>query len=104
MNFKEQIEADLNDTFFNVDEFGEEHIINRQKKIVIVDNDKLKERNQKEYDGILVADLLYFIKEADLDREPKPEEVQIFDGNMYTIVDCKLDSGMYEIILRAGTS
>lgn len=104
MNFKEQLKQDLEETFFNIDEFGEEHIVDRKPRKVIIDNETLKERNKKEYDGILVADLLYYIKEYDLDKEPIPEGVQLFDGNVYTIVDVKLDSGMYEIILRAGKS
>lgn len=104
MNFKEQINQDLEDTFFNIDEFGEEHMIDRKLKTIIIDNETLKERNKKEYDGILTADLLYYIKESDLDKEPIPESAQFFDGNIYTIVDVKSDSGIYEIILRAGIS
>ncbi|BCZ48431.1 hypothetical protein psyc5s11_44980 [Clostridium gelidum] len=100
MNFKEQIEADLN-IFFNPDEFGEDHSIDGKVVNVIVDNETLKSRNKKEYDGIVQADMLYFAKEEDLLKEPRPDGVQMFDGIPYIIFDAKLDDGVYEVILQA---
>ncbi|MBN1039027.1 hypothetical protein DVW12_09965 [Clostridium botulinum] len=100
MGFKEQLKDDLN-IFFNIDEFGEEHIIDKEKITAIVDNEGLKNRIQKDYDGIIQADLLYFVKVEDI-KEPTPGEVQFFDGCIYTIFDVKCDSGIYEVILQAG--
>lgn len=100
MSFKEQIKADLN-TFFNFDEFGTDHVIDGKIVNVIVDNETLKSRNKKEYDGIVQADMLYFAKEEDLLKEPRPNSVQSFDGVLYEIFDAKLDEGVYEVILQA---
>ena len=100
MSFKEQVKKDL-DTFFNFDEFGEDHVIDNKIVNVIVDNETLKSRNKKEYDGIVQADILYFAKEEDLLKEPIPESVQVFDGVLYVIFDAKLDEGVYEVILQA---
>ncbi|UZP01928.1 hypothetical protein JW813_09265 [Clostridium botulinum] len=100
MNFKEQIQEDLNNIFFNIDEFGEKHYIDGIVKTVLVDNETLKERNQKEYDGIIQADLLYFIKSKDLVKKIKVGELQRFDGAVYTVFDVKYDSGIYEVILQ----
>lgn len=100
MDFKNQIKKDLN-IFFNPDEFGEEHVIDNKIVNVIVDNETLKSRNKKEYDGIVQADILYFAKEEDLLKEPIPESVQVFDGIPYIIFDAKLDEGVYEVILQA---
>ncbi len=38
MTFKEQIEADIKNVFINIDEFGEEHLVNNQKMTVIIDD------------------------------------------------------------------
>ncbi|HBJ2622105.1 hypothetical protein FDB29_07375 [Clostridium botulinum] len=100
MDFKEQLKEDLN-IFFNIEEYGEEHLIDRKVVNVIVDNETLKSRNKKEYDGIIQADILYFAKEEDLIKEPIPESVQIFDRVPYIIFDAKLDGGVYEVILQA---
>lgn len=101
MNFKEQLNEDLN-IFFNFEEFGEEHTINTQKLNVIVDNEVLKQRNKKEYDGILQADILYYVKASDIIKKPVSGDFQKFDGAPYTVFDVKLDSGIYEVILQSG--
>ncbi len=100
MSFKEQIKEDLN-IFFNADEFGEDHVIDKKVVNIIVDTETLKSRNKKEYDGIVQADILYFAKEDDLLKEPIPDSVQMFDGVPYIIFDAKLDEGVYEVILQA---
>ncbi len=104
MSFKDILNNDLS-IFFNIDEFGEQHIINNQKLNIIIDNETLKQRNKKEYDGILQADLLYYVKAADIIKKPKSGDVQTIDRlGIYTVFDVKLDSGVYEVILQAGRS
>jgi hypothetical protein len=100
MNFKEQLNNDL-DVFFNKEEFGEDHVIDGKIVNVIVDNETLKSRNKKEYDGIVQADMLYFAKEEELLKEPTPDSIQMFDGVPYIIFDAKLDEGVYEVILQS---
>ncbi|WP_455797536.1 hypothetical protein [Clostridium butyricum] len=99
LSFKEQMNEDL-DVFFNLNEFGDTHIIDGMPKTVVIDNETLKERIRKEYDGILQADLLYFIKESEVFKKPKSGEMQNFDGCLYNVFDVKYDSGVYEIILQ----
>ncbi|AIY80246.1 hypothetical protein U728_503 [Clostridium botulinum 202F] len=100
MSFKDIVQNDINSVFINIDEFGENHYIDGVVKTVLVDNETLKERNQKEYDGIIQADLLYFIKSKDLVKKIKVGELQRFDGAVYTVFDVKYDSGIYEVILQ----
>jgi len=102
MDFKEQLNQDLN-IFFNPLEFGEVHVINKRKINIVIDNEGLKERIQKEYDGVIQSDLLYYVKKDDINRVV-PGEVQNIDGNFYTVIDVKEDSGSYEVILQAGKS
>ena len=94
-SFKDILNNDLDSVFINKEEFAERHYIDGVLKTVIVDNETLKERNQKEYDGILQADILYFIN-----REVKVGDIQMFDGSSYRVFDVKYDSGMYEVILQ----
>ncbi|NFH90880.1 hypothetical protein FDA33_11835 [Clostridium botulinum] len=100
MSFKDIVQNDINSVFINIDEFGEKHSIDGIIKTVLVDNETLKDRNQKEYDGIVQADLLYFIKSKDLMKKIKVGELQRFDGAVYTVFDVKYDSGVYEVILQ----
>ncbi len=102
MDFKEQLNNDLN-IFFNPKEFGEVHVINKRKINIVIDNEELKGRIQKEYDGVIQADLLYYVKKDDINRVVAGE-VQNIDGNFYTVIDVKEDSGSYEVILQAGKS
>lgn len=99
MGFKEELEKDL-DTFFNIQEFGEDHIVDRRKLSVVIDMDRLKERTKKEYEGIYVGDLLYFVNSKEYGKIPEIDDTQVFDGKLYKIFDAKNDMGVYEIILK----
>ncbi|KNF08551.1 hypothetical protein CLPU_6c00370 [Gottschalkia purinilytica] len=104
MNFKEQLSKDINDVFFNLNEFSEIHTIGRSQVEIIVDSDKLQDRSKKEYDGIHVGDILYFIKEEDLIKTPKPGDVQLFDNRPCVVFDIRKDKGLYEIILKLNSN
>lgn len=103
MEFKEQLLNDLG-TFFNTTEFGEDHIINKRKLSIIIDNDVLKKRTKKEYEGIYVGDLLYFVKANDYGNPPKVDDIQILDGKPYIVFDVNIQNGIYEVILKFNRS
>lgn len=103
MDFKEQIKKDL-DTFFDFDEFAEEHIVNKRKLDIIIDNETLKERTKTEYEGIFVGDILYFVKAQDYGLPPKAEELHFLDGRQYKVFDVNIQNGVYEIILQSARS
>lgn len=92
------------DNFINTDEFGESHIINRRILNVIVDNDRLKERSKKEYEGIYVGDILYFVNSQGYGSPPKINEFQLFDQKPCKVFDVRHDMGIYEIILKFNAS
>jgi hypothetical protein len=84
----------------NTDEFAEEYTINGQSKHIMVDNDRLSSRIQKDFDGNVVGNILYFIKASEYGlRAPKPGDAQKFDSKPCTITDVKENDGIYEIIL-----
>lgn len=98
--FKDYLQQDLN-TFINLDEFATVHNIGGRELSVVVDNDKLSQRTQRDYEGIYVGDLLFFINALEFGVRPKPETVILFDSKPYTVFDAQEDNGVYEIILKA---
>lgn len=99
MSLKDQIQSDLA-ILINIDEFAESHAIDGRTLNVIVDNDRLKERSKKEYDGISVGEILYYVKAVDFGERPEQGTPQIFGGRQMYVFDCREDDGMYEIILN----
>lgn len=80
-------------------DLAESHTINNISLNVIVDSDQLEQRQKKEYDGISVGEILYFIKAEDYGELPEVGTPQIFDGRQMQVFDAKEDMGIYEIIL-----
>lgn len=106
MNFKEYIENDIENTFTNVDEFAESKRINGAAVNVIEDSDKLEYRIKKDYDGLIIGDVLFYISEAEYAKIPRVSPIPStdmamnYDGKPSTVVNVGNQSGMYEIILR----
>lgn len=99
MNFKEMLQEDIN-IFLNADEFAEPHKIDNRTLDIVVDNDELMERSKKEYDGISVGEVLYFVNAYDFGEIPEENTPQVFDGRMMYVFSAREDNGIYEIILR----
>lgn len=101
--FRDQMALDQA-VFFNLDEFAETHTIEGRGVSLVVDNDRLSQRTQKEYEGIYVGDLLFFVSAADYGTRPRPGETVRFDGEPYEVFDAREDNGVYEIILKGSAS
>ncbi|TZE81997.1 hypothetical protein [Calorimonas adulescens] len=99
MSFKDTVQSDLN-VFFNLDEFAETRTIDGRALNVIVDNDRLQQRSQKEYDGISVGEILFYVKASEFGERPEQGTPMIFDGRQMYVFDCREDDGVYEIILQ----
>lgn len=97
--FKDIIAQDMN-IFMNSNEFAEPHIINGRTFNIVIDNDHLQERSKKEYDGISVGELLYFVAVNEYGNPPAVDEYQAFDNRPMRVFDVREDMGMYEIILK----
>ena len=100
MNFKTQIKNDLENIFFNMNEFAETHKIDNKSINIIIDNDKLIERSKKEYDGISVGEILFYVKKEELGYRPEQSRPIVFDGRQMYVFDCREDNELYEIILQ----
>ena len=88
------------DFFLDQDEFAETKSIDGRDLIIMIDNDRLKERSQKEYDGISVGEILFFVKSSDYGSLPETDTPVIFGTRQMYVFDASEDTGMYEIILR----
>jgi hypothetical protein len=98
-SFKELLQNDLN-VFINIDEFGEQHTINKQRINIVIDNDRLKHRSKVEYEGVVVGDILYYAKASDFIKKPRVDQIQEFDGKQCMVFDVREDMGLLEIILK----
>lgn len=97
--FKDLILQDLSSVFFNPDEFSGTHKINGRDMTVILDDDRLSQRIQKDFDGMVIGEILYFVKKSEYGEKPSIGEPQRFDKRQMYITDVKEPDGMYEIIL-----
>lgn len=102
-SFKEQLEKDFDDTFFNLDEFAELHTIDGNEIPVVVDNEALLSLNMGKTvgtDGIFTDSIIIFVQRKYLDYEPVIGQVIEFDDVTYPIDNVLSDTGGYTIILR----
>ena len=94
-SFKEQLEKDFSQTFFNPAEFGE--------ILIVVDNETLLELNlgkTSDTDGIFRDDKMFFVQKKDLGFEPVVGQIIELDGESYPVGQVLEDYGGYTIILR----
>jgi len=101
--FKEQLEKDFHDTFFNLEEFAELHRVEGKEIPVVVDNETLLQLNlgKTAYsDGIFTDNIMFFVQREYLDYEPVIGQVMEFDGVTYPVDNVLSDTGGYTIILR----
>lgn len=102
-SFKEILEQDAS-TFFKSDEFASTHNINGIDKLVITDEDLLKQRQVKYAEGTYSGDLLFSIKKSDLEEEPQENAIIKFDYEPMKITKVQEDMGIYTITLEATLS
>lgn len=98
MSLKEQLKKDFN-IFINPDEFADTHRIDGKTLNIVVDDDKLEERKNKNFDGTSVEEVLYYVKADDLGELPSIGSSQKFDGRYMLVTSARNANGMYEIIL-----
>lgn len=105
------MERDIRSTFMNFDEFGEVHKLNGKKKLVIVDENELTEREKRirnrseaKGEGLHKKQLLFYIEAEKFGPLPSPGNLLDFDGKEYIITDANDEAGIYSISLEAKRS
>ncbi len=107
MTFKEQLQVDIKNVFFDLDIFAEIHNVDGTDMPVVVDNESLKEikATQKEHtDGIFMDGILFYVSMEHLQVLPSVGNVFYFDNTMYRVVSANNDSGIAEIVLEVTQS
>lgn len=102
--FKEYIAKDI-DTFINLDEFSEMVNINGTEVPVVEDHEKLEYKIKKDYDGLIIGDVLFYIKFDECRKirnmnPPKSNVAISYKGIPSVITSVAEDMGIYEIILQ----
>lgn len=103
MSFKDDILNDVNNVFLNLEDFGEEHIIDGKPVICMFDDDALKIRSGSNELSVSESTLLLFAKESDLPRKVVGEDLLI-DGRVYIVDDWKVNLGVAEVALHQNVS
>ena len=97
-SFKDLIASDLG-VFLNADEFAEEHEVEGNTIIAVLDEDIQDESKNGEALGLAEADTLLYAKIADLpDRRPSGESLNV-DGREDTVITWREDAGMASVYL-----
>ena len=85
--------------FLNLDEFGDEHVIEGQTITALLDEETFDESKKGEDIGLAAFDLVLFARVEDLpDQRPSGESLNV-DGKECTIVSWRTDAGMASIYL-----
>lgn len=110
MSFKDNLETDLEEVFFNPEELADEHEINGVSCLCVLDtSDHLSDnatftvhsRNmQYKSETLQLGDRVLFIQKKYVEKQPKVGEYFYIDEDTYQVVDVTDAWGMYQIHLR----
>ena len=106
MSFKEYIADDIKNVFMDADVFASDVIINGVKVRVSEDEDNLRYRIQKNYDGLVIGDVLFYITRKEYAKIPKMKPIPqanqaiTYNGKPCTITSVTENEGLYEIIIQ----
>lgn len=106
-SFKELIQQDISNVFLNLDEFGQEHMINGKPMIAIIDDMEHIEREKRfnqHMDGLFVKQVLLYVRAEDFGPLPKIGRLIKLDGRDYRVADAIDEDGLYSITLEANKS
>lgn len=108
MNFKEQMQQDIRNTFMNLGEFAEIHMVNGKEMTVQIDSNEMLER-EKRYkarngvyaDGVFRKELLIYVTAEEFGKLPAVGRSLTLDGKNYIVSDAIDESGIYSLSLEA---
>jgi hypothetical protein len=97
MNFRDAVVADIDDVFFDTDEFAENVIIDGTSIPIILDNDALQGMSEIYAQGLAHGEQYIFIKEKDMSRLPQEGEQLTKDGKEWYVKHAVSEMGIYGI-------
>lgn len=99
MGLKEILQQDLQNVFFNQEEFGETHTWNKKVIKAIVDDDILMEKYDSEFQFLGKGSHLVMVPESEFETVPSTNTAIVFDGKLYTLNEVQKESGMLVFFL-----
>ena len=105
MNFKEYVMQDVKKTFINLLEFAQPVFINGAEVLVVEDNDELVYKITKNFDGLVIGDLLFYISSEEWSKipavlGPSVNQAISYNGKPATITNVVKTEDMYEVIIQ----
>jgi hypothetical protein len=94
VGLRDQIAADIDSVFLNLDEFGEEHVIDGRTVVCVIDDDSRGQMGSGDLDGVFVATRRVFVRESDLAREPVVGRRMVMDSKPYLVLSISCEMGM----------
>ncbi|MCM3632938.1 hypothetical protein [Paenibacillus camelliae] len=103
--FKQQVAADIAATFLNAAEFAEEHDIDGEMVLIVLDTDIYSDRREsRTEDGVYVNYLTFFVEESALGYRPVENQLIVFDGHQSVVSSVDEDMGMLMVTLEVNRS
>jgi hypothetical protein len=103
--FSEQLDADIDNVFFNLDEFAQPHRINDKSGVACIfdtGNEPIQS-GFKRYDGTEKATATLYVREADMTDNSDIRALITVDGVQYRIAGKSSDNGILGLTLEAAT-
>lgn len=96
--FKQSVQDDIGAVFLNLEEFAEIHAVEGRDIAVVIDEDKLLER-QVNLLGDAESSVLFYAAAEDLPPRKNPGSVLNFDGREYTVDSWTVSQGLATVAL-----
>jgi hypothetical protein len=100
MNFKDQLQADLN-TFLSQDEFADEHDIDGLPVMAVVDSSVQQEHPLSYAEGVFLSRITLFVARVILGYVPEEDQRMRVDGKRYRVDHVSEEDGMLVLRLEA---
>lgn len=94
MTFKESVDIDVKNTFFNRDEFSELHSVNGKDLPVVIDDDKMNELIGAKFtplERVYEKMILFYVQKELLEFAPEINGNIFFDDELYQVADISDD-------------
>ena len=98
-DFKDMIESDIDEVFFNPNEFGEEHSLDGKRMVLIIDENALIQRRSGGELGLECSSLVVYAKRSDLPRTLSEGTKLNLDGRIYLVDEYSEDAGVVTLML-----
>lgn len=111
--FKECVESDVDEVFFNEDEHADIHTVDGKKVLVVLETSRLQEHSahweagaKQNFDtGLYTAHTILYIKVSDYGPRPKVGKQLVMDQGTkeqrtFTILKCEDEAGVYRMTME----